>query len=282
MYECKVKNHNGEVLDLSASSKYTLYKITGLQPPASIVNMANNATSDGVTVNSVRVDKRNIVLYIALNGDIEQSRLNLYKYFPHKKTVTIYFKNGSRDVYIEGQVEFFECDLFAIRQVAQISLICPQPYFKAINDIVSYFSEISNLFSFPFSMPESGVELSAITTNIRKSIINTGDIASGLVIDLYAIGTVVNPVIYDVFKRTHIKLTLIMEANDHIIINTNHGIKSITLIRGGVSTNILGYLYPVSSWLTLESGDNVFTYDAESGVSNLQLTFTSSVLYGGV
>lgn len=282
MYECKVKNHNGEVLNLSTSSKYTLYKITGLQPPASIVNMANNATSDGVTVNSVRVDKRNIVLYIALKGDIEQSRINLYKYFPLKKTVTIYFKNGSRDVCIDGQVEFLECDLFAVRQVAQISLICPQPYFKAINDIVSYFSEISNLFSFPFSMPESGVELSAITTNIRKSIINSGDIASGLVIDLYAIGTVVNPVIYDVFKRTHIKLTLIMEANDHIIINTNHGNKSITLIRGGVSSNVIGYMYPDSSWLTLESGDNVFTYDAESGVSNLQLTFTSSVLYGGV
>lgn len=282
MYECKVKNNKGEVLNLTTSSKYTLYKITGLQPPVSMINTSNNATSDGVTVNSVRVDKRNIVLYIAFEGDIEESRINLYKYFPLKQTVTIYFKNGKRDVRIEGKVELVECDLFTNRQVAQISVICPQPYFKAINDIVSYFSEISSLFSFPFSIPASGVEFSAITTNIRKSIINSGDVASGLIIDMYAIGTVVNPVIYDVFKRTHIKLMLSMEANDRIIINTNQGEKSVTLIRGGVATNVLGHLYPDSSWLTLEAGDNVFTYDADSGVSNLQLTFTSSVLYGGV
>ena len=282
MYECKVENHNGEVLNLSTSSKYTLYKITGLQPPASAVNTSNNATSDGVSVNGVRVDKRNIVLYIALNGDIEESRINLYKYFPLKKTITIFFKHGSRDVYIKGMVELIECDLFAQRQVAQISVICPQPYFKAVNDIVSYFSDVSALFEFPFSISEAGVEFSAITTNVRKSIINAGDVPSGVVIDLYAIGTVVNPVIYDVMKRTHIKLMFTLEVGDHVIINTNHGEKSITLVRAGVSTNIMGYLYPSSSWLTLESGDNVFTYDCDSGNSNLQITFSSSVLYGGV
>lgn len=282
MYECKVENHNGEVLNLSTSSKYTLYKITGLQPPASAVNTSNNATSDGVSVNSVRVDKRNIVLYMALNGDIEESRINLYKYFPLKKTITIFFKHGSRDVYIKGMVELIECDLFAQRQVAQISVICPQPYFKAVNDIVSYFSDVSALFEFPFSISEAGVEFSAITTNVRKSIINAGDVPSGVVIDLYAIGTVVNPVIYDVMKRTHIKLMFTLEVGDHVIINTNHGEKSITLVRAGVSTNIMGYLYPSSSWLTLESGDNVFTYNCDSGNSNLQITFSSSVLYGGV
>lgn len=282
MYECKIKNPNGEVLNLSTSSKYTLYKITGLQPPASAVNTSNNATSDGVTVNSVRVDKRNLVLYIALESDVEQSRLQLYKYFPPKKTITVYFKHGSRDVCIEGVVETIELDHFSSKQVAQISIICPKPYFKAVNDLITYFSDVSSMFEFPFSIPKAGVEFSAITTNVRKSIINTGDVASGLLIDLYAIGTVVNPIIYDVFKRTHIKLTFTMEAGDHVIINTNHGEKSITLVRAGESTNVMGYMYPDSSWLTLEAGDNVFTYDCESGNSNLQITFTTSVLYGGV
>lgn len=282
MYECKVKNHNGEVLNLSTSSKYTLYKITGLQPPASAVNTSNNATSDGDTINSVRVTKRNIVLYIALEGDVEANRINLYKYFPLKQTVTIYFKNGQRDVYIKGTVETFNCDQFTKKQVAQISIICPQPYFKAINDVVSYFSDVSSLFQFPFGITDNGIEFSAITENVRKSIVNAGDVPSGIIIDLYAIGTVVNPIIYDVLKRTHIKLLFTMETNDHIIINTNHGEKSITLIREGEPTNIMGYMYPSSSWLTLEGGDNVFTYDCESGNSNLQISFTTSVLYGGV
>lgn len=282
MYECKVKNHFGEVLNLSTSSKYTLYKITGLQPPASAVNTSNNATSDGVTINSVRVDKRNIVLYIALEGDVEANRINLYRYFPLKQTVTIYFKNGKRNVCIEGTVELINCDFFVKKQVVQVSVICPQPYFKAINDVVSYFSDVSALFQFPFSISETGIELSAITNNIRKSIINAGDVACGVIIELYAIGTVVNPIIYDVLKRTHIKLMCTMETGDTIVINTNHGQKSIERIRAGVSSNIMGCLYPTSTWLTLEAGDNVFTYDCETGNSNLQITMTTPVLYGGV
>ena len=282
MYELKVKNDKGEVLNLSTSPMYQLYKVTGLQPPAVAINSSVNATTDGSTVNSLRAGTRNIVLYMTLNGDVEKSRIELYRYFPLKKRITVYFKNGSRDVLIEGYVEVIECNLFTNKQVAQISLLCPQPYFKAVNDLVSYFSDISALFSFPFSVGAEGVEVSSITRNVRKSIINTGDVESGLIIDLYATGTVVKPVIYDVFKRTHLKLNFTMLAGDRIVINSNTGSKSISLVRGGVTSNIMGNMYPDSTWLTLGAGDNVFTYECDSGADNLQLTFTASVLYGGV
>lgn len=282
MYTLKVKNDREQLLALSGNKNYMVYKVTGLNPPQAVINSSGNSTTDGSTINSVRLGNRNIVIYMTIEGDIEANRINLYRYFPLKKTVTLYFKNDTRDVYIEGTVELIECDLFNEKQVAQISIICPQPYFKAVDELISYFSDITSLFEFPLNITESGKEISTITTNVRKSIINTGDVESGIVIDLYAIGTVVNPVVYDVFKRTHIKLKFTMEANDRILINTNVGKKSIKLIRGGIETNILGYMYPDSSWFTLVSGDNVFTYDAESGKSNLQIIFTTSVLYGGV
>jgi hypothetical protein len=282
MYSLKVENDRGNTLELTGNPNYNVFKIEGLNPPKATINSSVNTTTDGSSINSVRLENRNIVIYTTIEGDVEANRINLYKYFPPKKTVTVYFKNGTRDVCIEGVVELIECDLFTNRQVAQISLICPQPYFKAVNEIVSYFSEINNLFEFPFSISEAGMEFSAITTNVRKSIINTGDVESGIIIRLYAIGTVVKPIIYDVFKRTHIALNLTMEANDQIIINTNLGKKSITLVRNGVSSNIMGYMTPDSKWLTLDLGDNVFTYTSDSGNSNLQLSFTTSLLYGGV
>lgn len=281
-YILKAENHRGEVINLSANPNYILYKIEGLQPPSVNVNMSDNATSDGSTFNSARANSRNIVIYVAIKGIVEESRINLYKYFPLKKKIKLYYKNDTRDVYIEGYVELIECDLFSASQVAQISIICPQPYFKGVDELVSYFSDVSSLFQFPFSIASSGIEFSAITTNIRKSIINTGDIESGIIIRLYSIGEVVNPIIYDVFKRTYIKLNYTMLADDEIIINTYKGEKSITLVRNGASSNVMGYMAADSTWLTLQSGDNVFTYDAESGNSNLQLTFTTSVLYGGV
>ena len=51
---------------------------------------------------------------------------------------------------------------------------------------------------------------------------------------------------------------------------------------GYLVNNALGYMAQDSTWFVVESGDNVFTYDADSGNSNLQLTFTTSILYSGV
>lgn len=282
MFDLKVQNDKGEVLNLSNSEKYTVYKITGLNPPKATINSSVNTTTDGSSINSVRLENRNIVIYTTINGEVETNRINLYKYFPPKKTVTLYFSNGTRDVYIEGTVELIECDLFTNRQIAQISLICPKPYFKAVDYLVTSFSDISSLFEFPFSIAKVGTEFSSITNNIRKSIINTGDIETGAVIQLFAIGTVVNPVLYRAGDNKRMALNFTMQASDTIIINTNVGEKSITLIRNGVSSNALGYMTPDSDWFVLEAGDNVYTYDADSGNGNLQITFTTSLLYGGV
>ena len=282
MYSLKVENDKGDTLELTNNPDYTVYKIEGLNPPQATVNSSNNATRDGSKINSVRLGNRNIVIYTTIEGDVEANRIELYKYFPLKKTVKLYFAHNSRDVFIEGTVELIECDLFSSKQVAQISLICPKPYFKGVDYLVTSFGDVSKLFEFPFSIPKTGVEISAITANVRKSIINTGDIESGAIIKLFATGTVVKPVIYDVLKRTWIRLNFTMESGDTVIINTNLGEKSIELIRNGLNYNILGYMTPDSSWFVLESGDNVFTYDAESGNSYLQLTFTTALLYSGV
>ena len=282
MYSLKVENDRGNTLELTNNPNYTVFKIEGLNPPHATINSSVNTTTDGSNINSVRLENRNIVIYMTMEGDIEANRINLYKYFPVKKTVKLYFSNESRDIFIEGTVEIIECDLFSQKQVAQISIICPKPYFKDVENLVTTFSDVSSLFEFPFSITKSGVEISAITTNQRRSIINTGDIETGVIIKLFATGTVVNPVIYDVLKRTQLKLNFNMLASDTVVINTNVGEKSIELIRDGVTYNAMGYMTQDSTWFKIEAGDNVFTYDADSGNSNLQITFTTSILYSGV
>lgn len=282
MYSLKVENDRGNTLELTNNPNYTVFKIEGLNPPQVNINSSVNTTTDGSSINSARLENRNIVIYATMEGNIEANRINLYKYFPVKKTVKLYFSNESRKIYIEGMVELIECDLFSNKQVAQISIICPRPYFKDVENLVTVFSDVSAMFEFPFSISKAGVEISTIGTNQRRSIINTGDIETGVIIKLFATGTVVNPVIYDVLKRTYLKLNFTMLASDTVVINTNVGEKSIELIRDGVTYNAMGYMAQDSSWFVIEAGDNVFTYDADSGNSNLQLTFTTSILYSGV
>lgn len=283
MYTLNVKNDKGEVLSLSSNEDYTVYRVEGLAPPKITINSSVNTTQDGKVINSTRMETRNIVIYLAIEGDIEANRIKLYRYFPPKKTITIYFSNGSRDVYIDGVVELIECDLFSNKQIAQISVICPKPYFKDVEVLTTAFSDVSSLFSFPFAIEKEGIEISAITTNIRKLIVNTGDVSTGIIIELFATsGQVVNPVIYDVLNRTKIKLNVTLLQSDLIRINTNVGEKSIELIRSGVSSNAMGYMSPDSTWLHMGTGDNTFTYECESGGSNLQITFRTTALYGGV
>jgi hypothetical protein len=282
MLEIKVKNDNGEMLNLSTSSNYTLYNVTGITPLQMNINTSVNATSDGSTVNSVRANNRNIVLYVAMRGNVEASRLNLYKYFPPKKQISIYCKTDNRDVCIEGITELIDVKLFSNQQVAQISIICAQPYFKDVHELITSFSQIDSLFSFPFSIDSNGMELSIIGNDVRKNIINAGEVDTGMIMEIFAVGTVVKPIIYDVLNRTHIKLDFTMETNDIIRINTYSGSKSITLIRDGVESNIISHLVYGSKWLVLNGGDNVFTFDAENGVSNIRLTFRTLALYGGI
>lgn len=282
MYSLKVENDRGNTLELTNNSNYTVYKIEGLNPPQATINSSVNTTTDGSSINSVRLENRNIVIYMTIEGDVESNRINLYKYFPVKKRIKLYFKNYTRDIYIEGNVELIECDLFTNKQIAQISIICPKPYFKDVQNLITTFGDVSSMFEFPFSISKTGIEISGITTNQRRSIINTGDIETGVIIKLFSTGTVVNPVIYDVLKRTQLKLNFTMLASDTIVINTNVGEKSIELIRDGVTYNAMGYMAQDSTWFIMEAGDNVFTYDADSGNSYLQLTFTTSILYSGV
>ena len=282
MYNLKVKNDKGETLNLTGNKDYIVYKIEGLNPPQATINSSVNTTSDGSKINSTRLENRNIVLYISIEGDPEKNRINLYKYFPIKKNITLYFSNNSRNVYIEGAVELIECDLFANKQVAQISIICPKPYFKNINTLTSYFSDCTSLFEFPFSISSEGIELSKITTNIRKTIINTGDVETGIVIELFSTGTVVNPIIYNTLTKKHMSFNFTMDPSDKLVINTNVGEKSVTLIRNGESINALGYMIKDSDWFVLNSGDNVFAYDCESGGGYLQISFSTSLLYSGV
>lgn len=117
-------------MDLSYSKEYCLYDVDGLNPVAGTINTTEFATGNGAMFNSYRIGTRNIVLYVKIYPEIEKNRLKLYQYFKINSDVTLYFRHESLDVYIVGKVESFELDHFSNSQVAQISIICADPFSK--------------------------------------------------------------------------------------------------------------------------------------------------------
>lgn len=276
MYTAKLRNQYGVMLELTHNSNYTITEITGLNPVSAAINTAALATTDGTMFNSSRKNERNIVITVVIESDVEKNRLALYRIAPPKYPVRFYFKNGMRDVFIDGYVETHEINQFKNRQVAQISIICPQPFFKSIEDNLIEFSSVEPLFEFEFwtedeSNSGEGIPFSEIITENEQTIVNNGDVESGLILELHALGTVENPVIYNRETRETFALNFTMQEADTITINTNPGEKSVTLMRDGIITNIINYIDIRNDWFVLKYGDNIFTYDATGGYEFLQM-----------
>ena len=149
MYEIKIENKYGVQLELTHNPNYTV-TATGLNPVASNIVTAPVANFGGERYVSSRQQKRNIVLSIYVHEPVEANRINLYKYIKSKDWIRIYYKNNTRNVYIDGYVESFELNHFDQRQTAQVSIICPQPNFIDMNTNVINNSGVVAMFSFPF------------------------------------------------------------------------------------------------------------------------------------
>lgn len=281
MLEIKAKNEQGEVLVFGRDLRYAV-TISGVSPAAASINLSKAAMIDGARFNSSRVNERNIVLMVYFLKDVESARLNLYRYFPPKHKCILYLKNGARDVCIEGYVETVECDLYALGQCAQISVICPDPYFKDIDDTYAGVQKMQPLLEFPLMTEKEGVELSQLYNDAVSTVVNKGDVETGMVIELMSSGRVVNPRIYNEETRQVIGLRMEMEEGDQIAINTNAGEKSVTLYRDGTFHNIINRLMSNPSWLQMTAGANVFTYKCDEGNESLSVVFRFRARYMGV
>lgn len=282
MYTLIAENKYGEQLEITNNPRYTITDIDGLYPPEGVINTTQVANMDGSVFNSSRIDNRVITITMAINGPAEANRLLLYRYFKTKYPVRLYYKNGVRDVYIDGYVSKFSVEYFEKKQTAQIEISCPMTLFRAVKESVTEFANIENMFVFPFAIEAAGIPFSEIALGEQKTIINGGDVETGVIIKLNALKTVLNPKIYNVDTSDRMTLSVEMRAGDEITINTRKKEKSITLLRDGVQTNIVGKLDAGSTWFNLIPGDNVFTYEADEFPEHLQCIFIINNQFEGV
>ena len=282
MFTLIVQNKYGEQLEITHNPAYSISNIDGIDPPEATINTAKNANYDGTVYNSSYMNERQITITLAVNKPAETNRINLYRYFKSKSAVRIFFKNGTRDVYIDGYVKSIQIGFFDKKQTAQIVIECPRPHLNGTTLDVQEFSSVDPLFEFPFSIEEEGIPFSEIILAQEKSIINHGDLETGVLINIHEMGPVDTPKIYNVGTGERMIINMEMQAGDDIDINTIQGEKSIRFTREGVITNIIGSLDFSSSWLQMLPGDNVMTVDAESGLEYLLVTFTMTNQYEGV
>lgn len=306
IYSIVVTNYLGDRIKLELGkpdvSGFLIKSITGLGPAKANVNTTEVSTNDGSLFNSARLSQRNIVLDMVFintvyGESIEDLRQKSYKYFPLKKSVELTIETDNRYVKTTGYVESNEPNIFSSQEGTQISIICPDPYFYSAgedgNNVTNFYG-IDPMFEFPFSnesLDEPLLVFGEIQIKTEGVITYHGDSEIGVMIYIHAIGPATNINIYNTETREVMRINTEkissltgkgIVASDDIVINTAKGEKSITLIREGVSYNILNCLDKNTDWFMLAKGDNIFAFTADSGVTNLQFRVENKVIYEGV
>jgi len=213
---------------------------------------------------------------------VEANRLELYRIFKSKRYVKLKFSNESLSVFSEGYVDNIECSLFSMAETMQISVICPDPYFKGIGEGASEISILKDGFSFPFAIESEGIAFSVILEEAEAIIVNDGESDTGMNIVIDITGTVVNPVITNTWTEEYLGVDESFTNGDRIIIDTRRGKKKISLLRAGSESSLVMALTSGSDWLQLASGMNRLVFTAEAGTDNAIVSVSYRVLYEAV
>lgn len=295
-----ITNHLEQSITLTLRSPeqsgFLVKSIEGLGPPKANINTTEVVGLDGSLFNSANATFRNVIFSLDFipNPDIETTRHNSYKYFPLKKLIKIEIETDSRLVETVGYVESNEPNIFSSGQGCIISVICPDAYLYDHDLQITPFTSLNPLFEFPFSnesTSEKLIEFSTLSIETSKSVYYEGDSDVGILIHVHAIGPATDLEIMDgvTFESLEVSSTKIVEITgegihegDDIFISTVKGNKYAILIRDTIAINILNALGQDPTWFELETGDNLFVYDADSGLSNLQFEIINRIGYEGI
>ena len=284
-------NSRGETLEFSITSVYhcnVSKDVTGIAGIDNTIYKTNSMGQHGDTCIGQRYEARDITIVGNINTTDKDRVLELRRRAEkilnaELDAKLIYtYKDFVRviDCKVDGQPDFKRSKVF-MRYT--IPITCCNPFWReeaeAKKDIAAWVSS----WEFDFEIPEEGIELGYREPSVIVNVYNDGDVKSGMRVEFRAIGTVVNPVLLNVNTQKYLKLIdTTMVAGDVITINTDYGSKGATLTRDGEAIDYFRHIDADSTFMQLAIGDNVFRYDAESGVTALEATIYHNNKYLGV
>lgn len=297
-----ITNYIGDSLKLELSDPWetgvAIQDITGLGPVKANMNFTKLVTSDGGLFNSARLNNRNIVFKFRVFGgrscSVEDSRMILYNLFIVKKQVRLIFETDNRHVYIDGYVESNQPVIFSNKETLQVSVICPDPFFKSMTPLHMQFHGNEPAFEFEFSnesLTDPLLIMSEIKNAAYRNIYYDGDEETGMKITLDLTGDIKDFTIYNIDTNEKMKLNdASLEhiigtrfiAGDTIILNTINKKKGLKLIRGSKEYNILNILDKNVDWLKLRKGNNTFAYTVTEGNEYVHISIDNDILYTGI
>lgn len=296
-----------EGVDVNNNNGLLITEIEGLGPVKANLHSTELSTSDGRIINSKTLEGRDLTIHAKFTwcNTIEEARLSSYKFFPIGTPVTFQIETDNRLAETKGYVETNEPEIFSDECGCEIGVSCESSFFLASDGITeTLFSAVVPLFEFNYHVGEEYdgdeyeneghdpvTEFGEVIHKKESNVFYDGDVETGCIIEISAIGEVRMIRIYNILTRERMnidtdKLQTLTGAGfnmgDKLTICTIPGKKSMTLLRNGETTNVLNVLGKHSDWFMLARGDNVFSYTADYGEENVYFKVISQTTYEGV
>lgn len=280
-----VCERNGQSITFTHARPYWLLSAEGLGEADFEVSSQQAAGMDGELYQGSTANKRNIVIkatvILPVGATHDQIREEFFSFFVPRETGTLYLYDGDKARKIDYKTENCEFDMDGIFRDVTISLICPDPVFKAVQDERTDVAEIEGLIEWPVELTnpfEVGLKHDTLMATIR----NPSSVSRGLTVTITATGEAVNPKLIEVNRQQSFRILTTLHNGDVLVVTTGPGNKRVKLIRDNVESNINNCWEFGGTWLQVEPGENLFTYEADSGASSLSVTLASTPLYWGV
>ncbi len=285
---CRNENDIEVEFNYNEDADFFLVSLEGVYSVSNNVVTSENTMTDGSTYQGSTTKQRNIVITAFIDGDYQKRRDLLYKCFKPKSTGSFTYIEGDEKRTIDYKVEEIDIAETGVIRNAVISLICPDPFFKDLNDIVVTMAGWKRSFTWPHEFTAEKEPFGERIAEIIKTVENDSAADNiGIEILMQASGAVTNPALYHVEQDEHIKVgtadhALQLAAGEVVKITTGTNNKNVYLISNGQETKINEYLDEDSEFIQLTSGSNTFKYDADAGINYLNVTISYRFRYLGV
>lgn len=285
-------NERGESITFSRASPYhvNFKDVSGLSDVRNAIYSINSMGQDGDTYLGNRIESRDIEIVGFIKErdktELQALRRSMNRILNPQYTATLTYEFGSFKRVIGCTID--NAPAFVRKPIFEqftVQLTCLNPFWReeaeTREDIATWIG------GFEFPVPDGlqlfeGWQIGYRQPSLIVNVYNSGDVKAGIRIDFRALGAVTNPQLLNVDTQEYIKLNLEMQAGDVLTVSTGYGEKSVTLKRGGVTSDAFRYLDVDSSYLQLAVGDNLFRYSAAANTENLEVSIYHNNFFLGV
>lgn len=259
-------------LSLMGDSEYACRPIEGLGPVKADISTIDLPLEPGGLETSSQDGQRNLVLTVefkpeySLDSTVTELRQRLYDVWTPRNKVEMDFTDHLGQVFrIKGVVETHEPNIFTKDPTVQISILCAKPYFKNVNEPTK-----------TVAIPINGPQIFAVDFE--------GRVEWGFDLDLEILEPPTNKFItIEQLPRENanfFELKYDFLTGDKLHFSTVQGRREVTLTRGGVAKNMLGYFSGSLVDVRLRNGLNHFRFPNIDFSKNIKFSYEK--VYGGL